>query len=67
MSAFCRNAKAIDVLDRQRMRTALDSLSRMDPRSYLRLVEQVWARKLGKAVNNVPKPERTTNPESHVP
>lgn len=67
VNAFCRNAKAIDVLDRQRMRAALDGLSRMDPRAYLRLMEQVWARKLGKAAKNVPKPERTTSPESHVP
>lgn len=55
------------VLDPERIARALDALAARCPRSYLRLVEQVWARKLGKTGKSVPKPERTTSPESHVP
>lgn len=55
------------VLDPERIAKALDVLAARCPRAYLRLVEQVWARKLGKAAKNVPKSERTTSPESHVP
>ncbi|KKM82839.1 hypothetical protein LCGC14_1315610 [marine sediment metagenome] len=46
------------VLDPKRIARALDGLAARYPRLYLRLMEQMVARKLGNAPENVPKTKR---------